>query len=157
MEKIYRAGIVPFYLDDSEVYMLFMKPSDPKYGGVAFQIAKGKREDNETNEIAALREGFEELGLLEENIIELIDTGSFLGRTNIFLAKVKDKNNFTDYHFETGETRWMTLSEFEQDGRNIHVPIIRKLVKDYVIGLKESESSDKASAMFGVKNSSSSP
>lgn len=135
MEKIYRAGVVPFYVDKSIVYMLFMKPSDPKYGGGSFQIAKGKREDDESDESAALREGFEELGLLQENIEELINAGSHLGRTTVFLAKIKNKDNFVKYHFETEETRWLSLEEFEEIGRSIHVPVIRQIVNTHVIAV----------------------
>lgn len=133
MEKIYRAGIIPFYVDNSETYMLFMKPSDAKYGGDFFQIAKGKREDDESDAQAALREGFEELGLIKDNIEELIDGGSFLGRTRVFLARIKNKDNFAQYHFETSETRWLTVKEFEEIGRHIHVPIIKKLITDYLM------------------------
>ena len=137
MEKVYRAGIIPFFVENSEVYMLFMKPSDPKYGGEQFQIAKGKREDDETDESAALREGFEELGLLNENITELINTGTHLGRTTIFLARIKNKENFTNYHFETAETKWLTYREFKAVGRNIHLPVIKTILNNYVTDSKE--------------------
>ena len=133
MEKIYRAGIIPFYEENSKIYMLFMKPSDKKYGGDSFQIAKGKVEDHESDKEAALREGFEELGLLQENITEIIDAGSYLGRTAIFLARIKDKDNFGEYHFETAETKWLTIEEFASIGRNIHIPIVKQIIKNYVI------------------------
>lgn len=35
-KKIYRAGVVPYYFKDNDIYMLFMKPSDPKFGGFFF-------------------------------------------------------------------------------------------------------------------------
>lgn len=133
MSKIYRSGIIPFYIENEEIYMLFMRPSDEKYGGDTFQIAKGKVEDNESDREAALREGFEELGLLSENIEELIDVGSYLGRTSIYLARIKNKDNFGEYHFETKETKWLSFSEFEKIGRNIHVPIVRQIIKNYLI------------------------
>lgn len=133
MAKIYRAGIIPFYVEDTNIYMLFMKPSDEKYGGKYFQIAKGKREDGETNIQAALREGFEELGLLKENIETIIEVGNFLGRTNIFLAKIKDKNNFTEFHFETEKTEWLTFEDFKEKGRSLHVPIIQKIFDNHLI------------------------
>ena len=46
-ELIYRAGVIPYYIDDGEIKMLFMKPSKKKFGGAEFQIAKGKREKGE--------------------------------------------------------------------------------------------------------------
>jgi 8-oxo-dGTP pyrophosphatase MutT (NUDIX family) len=137
MEKIFRAGIIPFYVDQSTAYMLFMRPSDPKYGGVYFQIAKGKREDGETDLQAALREGFEELGLLSENIEEIIETGTYLGRTTIFLARIKNKENFTNFHFETEETRWLTVEEFKDYGRNLHLPVIKSIIKNHIINSNE--------------------
>lgn len=132
MEKIYRAGIIPFYIEKSKIYMLFMKPSDPRYGGNSFQIAKGKCEDNETAEKTALREGFEELGLIEDNVEELINAGIHLGRTTIFLARIKDKDRFEKFHFETDETRWFSLEEFEKIGRKIHIPIVREIVNQVI-------------------------
>lgn len=136
MEKIYRAGIIPFFVENEEIQMLFMKPSDPTYGGEYFQIAKGKVDDGETNEEAALREGFEELGLLKDNIDELFDLGSYLGRTNIFLARIKNKDNFTNFHFETAETRWLTLYEFKSFGRNLHYSVVQTAI-DYITVSKE--------------------
>ena len=44
-EKVNRAGVIPFYLEEGEIKMLFMKPSDPKFGGKCFQIAKGNRDN----------------------------------------------------------------------------------------------------------------
>lgn len=35
-KKIYRAGMMPYYTKDNTIYMLFMKPSDPNYGGFFF-------------------------------------------------------------------------------------------------------------------------
>lgn len=37
-EKIYRAGTIPYWIDPAthQVYMMFMKPSNPEYGGFFF-------------------------------------------------------------------------------------------------------------------------
>ena len=67
-ELIYRAGVIPYYIDDGEIKMLFMKPSKKKFGGAEFQIAKGKREKGESDEKAAFREAREELGLFSGNV-----------------------------------------------------------------------------------------
>ena len=32
---------------------------------------------------------------------------------------------FGDPHFETKEVHWMTLKEFEEKGRDLHVPVVK--------------------------------
>ena len=39
-----RGGVVPYYIKDGTILMMFMKPSDKNFGGERFQIAKGKIE-----------------------------------------------------------------------------------------------------------------
>jgi 8-oxo-dGTP pyrophosphatase MutT (NUDIX family) len=127
--KIYRAGLIPYIVEDNIIKLLFMKPSDPMYGGEQFQIAKGKVEEGESDMEAAIREATEELGLVEDNIDHLIHMGVFLGRTSFFIARVKDASAFVEPHFETAETRWMTLSEFQLEGRQLHQPIVQDAVR----------------------------
>jgi 8-oxo-dGTP pyrophosphatase MutT (NUDIX family) len=122
--KIYRAGILPYYIEDNTIKYYLMKPSSPVYGGDRFQIAKGRIEKYENPKQAALREGFEELGLLEENIIKLDFLGEFLGRTYIYIAKIRNPQKFSNFTFETGETKWLSYSEFKEIGRGIHIPVL---------------------------------
>lgn len=124
MNKIYRAGIIPFIINDSKIEMMFMKPSNSDFGGSCFQIAKGRVDEGEDDLTAALREGYEELGLLSSNINRIIDIGSHLGRTHIYLAEVFSKENFTSPHFETGETIWLSEIIYKDIIRNIHISII---------------------------------
>lgn len=128
-KKIYRSGVIPYYVEDGEVTMLFMKPSDPKWGGKSFQIGKGKIEDGEDPEEAGLREATEELGLFVGNIEEVTKVGQFMGRTHVYIAKIKDKDMFGDPHFETKETKWLTLDEFQKEGRDLHKPVIKSAVR----------------------------
>lgn len=131
-KKIYRSGIIPFFVNiEGTKTFLFMLPSDPKYGGDKFQISKGKREENETALQTALREGKEEVGLREENIEWVEEVGVFLGRTTVFVAKVKNQNDFDQPCFETGDTKWMTLLQFRQSGRGLHVPVV-EAVAEYI-------------------------
>ncbi|MEM4258058.1 MAG: NUDIX hydrolase [Candidatus Thermoplasmatota archaeon] len=123
-QLIFRAAVIPYYIEDGVVKMLFMKPSNTFYGGDAFQIAKGRIEDDETAEQTAIREGYEELGLRPDNTLSFVNFGVFLGRTTFFLAKVADKNRFDTPHFETAETRWMTCEEFQRKGRDIHRAVV---------------------------------
>lgn len=122
---VYRAGVIPFIFEGNTLKMLFMKPSSPEYGGDRFQIAKGKVEPGEQPETAALREGMEELGLFRGNIEYTNELGVFMGRTTVFVSKVKDEDMFGLPHFETEETRWMTLDEFLAEGRELHRPVVK--------------------------------
>lgn len=122
--KIYRAGLLPYVIKDGVVRFLFMKPSDPRFGGEMFQIAKGKIEDGETTQDAAIREASEELGLIPDNIKRIDLLGEFLGRTTIYTAEIIDESKFNPPHFETSETRWMSLTDFLQHGRKLHQYIV---------------------------------
>lgn len=129
-KPIYRSGIIPYYFDSmGQLFMLFMKPSDPKFGGPEFQISKGKQEENETAFEAAIREGSEELGLKVSNIEQVYPVGTCLGRTEVFLARIKDSTEFSAPHYETGETQWMTPEQFKLVGRDIHRPVVRIAVE----------------------------
>lgn len=127
-QLIYRAAVIPYIVEDGVIRMLFMSPSDTTFGGDAPQIAKGRIEIGETAEQTARREGHEELGLKESNIESFYELGVFLGRTTFYVAKVKDKADFDIPHFETKDTRWMTLEEFSIDGRDIHQAVVNTAV-----------------------------
>jgi len=131
-KKIYRAGTIPYIInpETSQIEMLFMYPSDPKYGGPYYQCCKGRVEEGETNLEAALREATEELGLFTGNIDgDPHNLGNFLGRTMMYVVKVEDKDMFGDPHFETRDTKWMTPEEFEETGRSLHKPIVKAAVR----------------------------
>lgn len=128
-KKVSRSGVLPYYIDKGEIKILFMKPSDAKYGGSSFQIAKGKHEEGETAKEAGLREAGEELGLFKGNIEHTHALGKFLGRTHIFVSKIKDPDMFGDPHFETEETKWMTPDEFQSEGRDLHKPVVKAAVR----------------------------
>lgn len=131
MEKVYRAGVICYTITEvEEVEMLFMKPTpiQAEYqpdGYDTFQIPKGRVEPGETKEQAALREAQEEVGLFRGNIIgEPHHLGTFLGRTDIYLCKIMDKDMFGEPSNETEDVKWMTLSEFLDVGRTLHQPIV---------------------------------
>lgn len=126
---VYRAGTIPYIIEDGEVKMMFMRPSNPEYGGDTFQLAKGKVEDGETNEVAALREAKEELGLFVGNVSLTEELGTFMGRTTIYVAKVKEKDLFGEPGFETDAVRWMSEQEFMVEGRDLHKPIVMAAIR----------------------------
>lgn len=127
--KVFRAGIIPYMIEDGGLVMLFMRPSNPDFGGDTFQIAKGKYEEGEQALQAALREGEEELGLFSGNINQIHALGTFLGRTEFFLAEIKDKDMFGDPHFETKEVKWMPPDQFYKEGRDLHKPVVKAAVR----------------------------
>lgn len=126
---VFRAGVIPYYLPDGKILMMFMRPSNPRFGGDVWQIAKGKYEAGENAEEAGLREAGEELGLFRGNILAKYNLGRFLGRTTFILAKIKDPNMFGEPHFETGAVKWMTPEEFQKEGRDLHIPIVKAAVR----------------------------
>lgn len=125
-KKIWRAGVIPYYIDESKkVRMMFMKPATQERGGSQFQIAKGKIEDGELPMDAAFREASEELGLLKSNVVNRSSCGIYLTRTHIYAAKINDPELFgVPMETETGDTKWMTMSEFRSEGRELHCPIV---------------------------------
>jgi 8-oxo-dGTP pyrophosphatase MutT (NUDIX family) len=128
-KKVKRSGVIPYIIEDKTIKMMFMKPSEAKYGGDVYQIAKGKQEDDETPLEAGLREANEELGLFEGNIEETYDLGTFLGRTSIYITKIKEKDMFGDPCEETENVAWLTLDEFEEIGRDLHKPVVKAAVR----------------------------
>lgn len=130
-QVVFRAGILPYYVPDDggPIEYMFMRPSDPTYGGPEWQLAKGRVENSDSNFITALREGAEELGLKESNIIEIEELGTFLGRTVIYICRVYNKDDFSEFHYETGAVIWLTLEHFINIGRALHHDVVRKTDK----------------------------
>lgn len=126
-----RGGVIPYYIKDDEVKMMFMQPSDGKYGGKEFQIAKGKIDDGESVEDGAFREAAEELGLFLPNTKNRKHLGTFLGRMTIYIVEVIDPSadKFGDPVKETAAVKWMTPDEFQAEGRGLHKPIIRAALR----------------------------
>jgi 8-oxo-dGTP pyrophosphatase MutT (NUDIX family) len=125
---LFRAGMLPYIIENGEVIMMFMKPSDTLYGGDQFQLCKGVVEEEDENYRAtSLREGAEELGLRFDNILSVTELGNFLGRTTVFVAKVKDRDPsaFDTPHYETSAVTWMSCDEYFKIGRDLHKDIVQ--------------------------------
>lgn len=131
--RVYRAGLIPYHIDEDtgRIKMMFMRPIPEvaKWSGDVFQMAKGKIEEGEEAEAAAVREAREELGLFIGNVEMISEVGNFLGRTTVFVAKVKSMDMFGLPTDETEETAWMTEEEFLIDGRELHHPVIQACVR----------------------------
>lgn len=131
-KKIERSGVIPYYIDDDgDIKMLMMKPANAAYGGTTYQVAKGKHDDGEDPLDAGMREAREEIGLFKGNVEHIHNLGVFLGRTHIFVAKIKDPDMFGDPSTpdEVAETKWLTPEQFKEEGRDLHKPIIKAAVR----------------------------
>ena len=128
---INRAGCLPYHVLDGKIKILFMKPSNPKYGGGDFQIAKGKSEEGESPRETGMREAGEELGLFQANVTKTHHLGKFLGRTDFFVVKIVDPDLFGDPTTpdEVEATKWMTPEEFQKEGRGIHKTVVKAAVR----------------------------
>lgn len=128
---VYRAGLIPYRITiDNNIEMLFMFPAHEEWGGghVA-QMAKGRIEPGETAKEAAIREAREEVGLFPSCIDgDVIELGVFLGRTTVFICKMKPDAVFGFPGEETGEVAWMTPEEFELVGRELHRTVVNVAV-----------------------------
>lgn len=125
---VYRAGTIPYIVEDGVIKMMFMVPSACSFleeSDLVPQCAKGKCEPDEDFQTTAIREAKEELGLFVGNILLIENVGNFLGRTEMYVAKIKDKNMFGEPSFETSEVKWMTMEQFEQEGRILHIPVVQ--------------------------------
>lgn len=62
---------------------------------------------------------------------EVHELGTFLGRTHMFVCKIKDPDMFGDPTTpeEVESTRWMTPEEFQAEGRDLHKHVVRAAVR----------------------------
>lgn len=125
--KRIKGGVIPYYFEKSgTVKMMFMIPSDEKYGGRKPQIAKGGVEEGEDFLTGALREANEELGLREDIIISIKKIGLY-DNVHVYAAKVEsmEKNKYDKFTFETERIVWLTADEFQKKGRDDHKKIVK--------------------------------
>jgi hypothetical protein len=127
-----RCGIVPFTIDHNKILMMFMTPSDPKYGGDKPQIAKGQIDNTDVDPLdEAIREGEEELGLKSSNFVskpvyfKKYKWGK--GLLSMYIVEINDMNDFNEPHYETGNVSWLTKKEYDQQGRKEQNHIINDI------------------------------
>jgi predicted NUDIX family NTP pyrophosphohydrolase len=134
VELKHKAGVIPYYTDEEGTHMLFMKPSNAKFGGSHYQIAKGNIDTGEDAQSAAMREGAEELGLAMSNVTKVtkLVTQRLTGLDEtyiitVYAAEIRDPAAFSSPHYETGSVKWMTAEEFRASGRLSQLSIVQLL------------------------------
>jgi len=131
-----RAGAMPVYKDeDGKYYVALMKPSDPKYGGTAYQVAKGqidtKNGKKESPEETAVKEVWQELGIKikESDLIKIWNRNKMMF---FYIAKVKNKNSSGPQPNEHGQIEtesivWWDLDTAEKKMRDWQRPLVKEV------------------------------
>ena len=138
-EKRGRAGIYPVYIDQSgDIFVSLMIPSDPAYGGTEPQMGKGRIDDGQTPEDAAVREGEEELGLRRDNMgpVEKLQsqviTGAQASYTiHVYCTQIKDPKAFDEPHYESGWTGLLQIDDAIAKTRTGQRPFLQALKVKY--------------------------
>jgi len=133
--NIEKVILLPYYRDGDEIKMLFMKPSNPKYGGYSFQCCKGCIDEGYSSEQAVLKEAEEELGLTSDNIKNFdflfydylnYNDGS-CSVVYVYTAEVIYPNNLIPFHYETGDIKWMNIKEVSEQLRFMQRSIVYRV------------------------------
>ena len=134
-KKTDRAACLPYYCIDSDIKLLFMKPSNPDYGGSYFQLAKGKVDPGYTIKETAKKEVMEEVGLSEENIKNMFFvTADNIKNYTVYLyaAEVIDPNNLLPFDYETGEVQWIDTKDISTKVRRCQHDMIYKAIETII-------------------------
>ena len=103
-----------------------MLPSNEEFGGSTYQLAKGHREEGETDKECAVREAIEELGLIKENLDEVFHIND-LKKISWWAAEYKDFT-LTDHSNESKDVKWVTLSQAFEEIREWQRSILGKFI-----------------------------
>ena len=135
IDKKERAALIPIFIENGKGDIALMKPSDPKYGGSSFQVAKGIIEDGEDPKEAAIREGQQELGItnIHKGDLKLLWNDKKQGMyyyivvvKNKILQKPKPNENGI---IETESTVWWDLDKASKEMRDWQrklIPMIKR-------------------------------
>jgi len=129
-----KAGVIVYYGNE----VLLIKPSDPEFGGLDFQLPKGRIDPGESIERTAMREAEEELGLKKSNIKKLfkIKPYKILGLTReytltLYGVEVKGKEGFGPSDFEISEKKWFpkdkAVSIIRKSQRKMFINALKKI------------------------------
>ena len=124
--NINRAGLIPFYFDESgQIHMMFMVPTPNPWIECIPQVCKGRVEPGEILMRTAIREAEEELGLNKANLVRIEPVGQF-STIMMYVGEIRDPTDFGTFsEIETQSVIWMTPERFMEDGRALHRDVVR--------------------------------
>lgn len=133
-----KAGVIPFIRTKQGIKMMFMTPSNPKFGGDSPCIAKGGVGHGENIKSAAFREAGEELGLRSSNFLNkpfFVGKNKIDGMKNqyelhIYSVEVKNIKDFGQHDYEVGRIDWLTLDEYKRVGRSSQLNFVQAVVNN---------------------------
>ena len=121
-----RGGLIPYVIRGDQIYICLMLPSNEEFGGSDYQLAKGHREEGETDKECAVREAIEELGLIKENLEQPWHIND-LKKISWWAAEYKDFN-LDDHSDETKDAKWFKLGDAFNDIREWQRSILGKFI-----------------------------
>lgn len=128
--NINRAGLIPFYVEeDGTVKMMFMVPTENEWIESIPQISKGRVEPGEMVMRSAIREAQEELGLKRSNLSRIEPIGQY-STIMFYIGQINDPDDFDPFDpIETQAVKWLTFEQYQEEGRQLHVPVVRAAVE----------------------------
>lgn len=130
-----KAGVVPFYIENNNIKIMLVIPSNPAYGGTHYQISKGRQDGNEKPIETAKREAFEEMGLDKSNVSDFFFCAKekIQGMTrsynlHIFAAEIKNPLKFSKSDFEIKTKNWIDADNI-MIIRRTQQSLIKKVIK----------------------------
>jgi 8-oxo-dGTP pyrophosphatase MutT (NUDIX family) len=123
-DKKERGGLLPYYIENDEIYFCLMIPSDPMFGGSKPQISKGGLDKGETTLQAAIREAKEELGYIHKSSYNLEQIHV---ENNITWYCVKvDSTKLNPHDKETKKVVWLKSKKAYEVIRTWQKPMLAK-------------------------------
>jgi 8-oxo-dGTP pyrophosphatase MutT (NUDIX family) len=129
----FKAGVVPYVIQNGIIKMLFMVPSDAAYGGTQPCISKGGSDPGETPQQTAVREGEEELGLPASIYTQVYPSAKarIAGMTSsydfyVFAGQMKSMPSKIPFGHEVGAVHWLTMEEYQKYGRKNQLALVQQ-------------------------------
>lgn len=129
----FKAGIVPYVIQNGIIKMLFIISSDPSYGGTQPCIAKGGADPGETPQQTAVREGEEEIGFPAAIYAQIYPSAKerIAGMTSsydfyVFAGQLKAVPNKIPFGPEVGSVHWLSMEEYQKVGRKNQLNLVQQ-------------------------------
>lgn len=129
-EERWKAGGIPYCIEDDVVYVCLVTPTDPAYGGDKPSVPKGNPDAGDTPESCARREVSEETGITSFVSVNKLMTEKITGldRTyemHVFAMETRDRSKLRP-DFE-GIPEWYDIDTALNICRRSHKIFVQKL------------------------------